>query len=55
MRYISCDKCGSEEFIKVIAIPIGKPPVKLEERKIICAKCKDELTAEEVNKELENS
>ena len=54
MEYVTCSKCGSDEFIKVIAIPIVKdsPKVILEERKIICNKCQDELTASEVNKAL---
>ena len=51
-KYIQCDKCGSEEFYKVVAVPIQKPPVKLEERKLVCAKCEDELTADEVNEAL---
>jgi len=39
-----------------MAIPIGQGLVpKIEERKIVCYKCKDELTAEEINKALENA
>lgn len=56
MEYIKCSQCGSEEFIKIIAIPKkhGIAP-KIEERKLICHKCKDELTAEEINEALGNA
>jgi hypothetical protein len=53
-NFIKCDKCGKDEFTRVFSIPLGQGTApRVEERKIICIHCKDEFTAEDVNKALE--
>lgn len=52
MDYIKCSKCGSDEFIRVMAIPRQGTSPRIEERKLVCFKCKDELTADEINESL---
>ena len=55
-KYITCDKCGGDEFIHIVALINDKENPAMhghfEERSLRCVNCKDELTAEEINEQL---
>ena len=56
MKYLKC-KCGNDEFIRTVALIVdennpSQERASVEERGLICQKCRKKLNADEARKHL---